>query len=149
MPLTSQVQYAIAGTLLTMVCAMLRTGIVCLDYFIGCELQPAKTSASNTQNICQGPEGLSAAAHVPQPVFHIFTCLNAAEGRSAGSECIVALSSKGNVTKRILQSTPVFARAAAGKCVLRMQVMTAVLILHCMLLMQSLSMQCLPEQSSV
>ena len=39
MPLTSQVQYAIAGTLLThMVCAMFRTGIVCLDYSIGYEL---------------------------------------------------------------------------------------------------------------
>ncbi|KAL0045087.1 hypothetical protein WJX82_007908 [Trebouxia sp. C0006] len=50
--------------------------------------------------------------------MHAFTFPGA---KPADSECIVALSSKGNATKRLMTTVPVFARAAAGHHLLKMQ----------------------------
>ena len=40
----------------------------------------------------------------------------------AGSEHFVALSSKGNATKRLVSTVPILARTAAGHHILKMQV---------------------------
>ncbi|KAL0039987.1 hypothetical protein WJX79_001551 [Trebouxia sp. C0005] len=50
--------------------------------------------------------------------MHAFTFQGA---KHADPECIVALSSKGNATKRLVTTVPVFARAAAGHHLLKMQ----------------------------
>lgn len=45
-----------------------------------------------------------------------------AKAKPADSECIVALSSKGNATEQLVTTVPVFARAAPRHHVIRMQV---------------------------
>lgn len=54
--------------------------------------------------------------------MHKLTLAMTAERQAADKQCMVALSSKGHITKRVLQEIPMLARAAVGQHLIKMQV---------------------------
>lgn len=54
--------------------------------------------------------------------MHNLTLAAIAERQAADEQCLVALSSKGHITKRVLQEVPMLARAAVGQHLIKMQV---------------------------